>query len=197
MVVGVAVLSEPDHNQLVRLIVECGQPTESWHGVQNSTLRSAQDSRRWLIEQVSGDFLKYIRETLAKMSNLQALQRCRIKVDPNYKPHADDSGGIEVVREDDMCAYLAGACFSMSWRRLARCLWMVRGWLVRFAGLLGSPAVRRRTLDDFEQDLNAYSWLKGQPNLSCQAQKVLERSCMAHATNFQYIEVLLGCAMTL
>lgn len=76
--VGLAVLSESDHSQLILIIAECGQQTESWYGVLNSTIRAAPDSKRWsMVDQVCGGFLDHTREALAKVSNLQALQMCR------------------------------------------------------------------------------------------------------------------------
>lgn len=169
--------------------------------MQNATLGSAVGSRKWLNGQVSGEFVNQTLDTLANSLGLQALRRCLIGVGPAFKPHVDDAGGIQIAREDDMSAYLAGACFLHQVAaplEVCVCVWMAWDLPVRFAVSLGSRDVRVRTVASFKQDLQAYELLKDHANLSSQAEMVLEHERIAHLTKRLYSEVLcclVHCAL--
>ena len=51
-VIAVALLRDPNSLLLLKIICACTQPLEDWHGHQNHTLRDANSSATWMVEQL-------------------------------------------------------------------------------------------------------------------------------------------------
>lgn len=141
--------SERDHRQYVSIVLEFGEPTEAWYRSKSKTLRDAQNSIDWLVRQACREFMGHCRETFGKLSDVQALQRCKIDCPDVLRKGPEDHGELFIVREDDMAAPLGEGCLDMVGRRLARCLFAFGGWPLRFAALLGGEQAQRTVVADF------------------------------------------------
>ena len=158
VVIGINMLSEPDHKTMVQIVLSIGASTEAWHRRQNEALRSVDKSVSWMVEQLSGDFLAHVRSTLGQLHDVDVLQRCGIQCF-GFAAGGDALDEVRVVRENDFACLLADGCVGLGFRRLQRCAWAFFGWPCRCTGILGDAALRRETSEELKADLEAFEAL--------------------------------------
>lgn len=95
------VLSDPDNQRRLRIIMALCAPTRLWHGSQSCTLRSPAAARQWYAEQAAGECLKHIVDTLALLSDPSALGTCFFGTTPvEAKGKAPDLVEFGLQNED-------------------------------------------------------------------------------------------------
>ena len=64
LVISALLLQEPWHNALLNIICEVMRSVEAWRRNQNTCLRDTLSSKKWQVEQASGNFWKHVAKTL-------------------------------------------------------------------------------------------------------------------------------------
>lgn len=152
VLVAITMLGDPDYLLYTKIILEFGAAVERWHRLQSHTLRSVAGSKAWLVSQLDSAFFKHLRDTLSCISSPASLQRCGIACGDLAGAAQRCTSPAQLAREDGLASMLVGGCMSIVSRRLRRCMYAFGGWPIRFAGLLGSEALQRRTLQAFMAD---------------------------------------------
>lgn len=189
---AVCMYSEAEHNQLVRIILEFAEPLESWHRHQNHTLRDSDSSFQWLVSQSAGGFMAHCEAILGKLTSVSALQRCRIRCPWNFALDPEDSGGLLIVREDEMSTALGDGCMDLVGRRLARCMFAFGGFPMKLLALHAGEPHPRKVLQDFRETWEAFKWMEDQPLRTEAVEAVLARSFFRHVSVDQFVQVVSG-----
>jgi hypothetical protein len=173
-------------------IVEITDSADEWQSHQSHVLRSVQGSKTWLLEQLGGGFMRHISAILQNVSNVGVLERCGFTIPclHAYGIDADNEDG-EILRQDELAELLGTGSMVFASKRLARCLWLVRGWPYRMTALtdVGSE-LATTTMDAFKRDLRCHRQLQAEPANVEVMTAVLRRSTLAHTSVQQYVEAL-------
>eukprot|EP00971_Amphidinium_carterae_P284756 5653298-Amphidinium_carterae.4 len=179
-------LSEPMHKRMVAIIVEAGLPCERWFRDASHRLRDPSASLQWLVSQLQGDFFEQLSQTWHQLCSVAVLDRCGFDRRAWRRTMAAPEPQ-ELLQEDELAALLGGAVASMVSHRVSRCLWMLRGWPVGFAGFLGEEHLAQSTLQRFKADLSAYRTIAGKAQ-SAKLEALMRRSIFKQVSVQQYTQ---------
>lgn len=175
LVCAVMMLQDPMSQRLQRIIFTSCGPWEAWHAHQNATLRSAEESRKWMFQQVvEGKYLQVCQQTLAMLSDAVRMQFCGVVVG---KPAESDLHPLHpfVAEQDDLCEVMGDMVLNLISSRLRRSMWMLRGWPNNTIRFLGDERLSRAGVCQLKTDYECFEKLSNEHYP--QAQKILKRSC--------------------
>ena len=198
------VLGERWHYTLMCAIIEGSAPWVPFHKTQNRCLRSSEGAWDWLQAMLRGGFMLHVNDFFRVKRDRGALQRCgfdlRCATAHGDMMHVDFSNDL-VAEKDDLANILGEFTLSFGSRRIARCLFLIRGWPLRMAGI-GSfeKIVADETVSEFKLDYDAFKHLESQEGRDAAMEGVYKRSCFHDVAVQQYVQAesfgvpLLFCA---
>ena len=129
VVVRIGMLSDPDNNAVLRILITAAEPTRRWYSnASTDALRSVNTSSLWLADQSAGNVLTHIMETFDLPSQYATLEYCRFDLPwDGTSLHGWSDIEDEIQRQNQLMALLGDSCMAMSSRRFGRI-----GWLLSF-----------------------------------------------------------------
>lgn len=147
VVISQLMLNSRANERYCLLLRSVGQVLKQWHTSQNRKLRSSDGARQWVVDEVSGGYMRHITDFLGILSNIDSLQEGMFAMTA-----ADASAlALDLIAEDEFAEFLGQACVGMATFRMRRNLTLIAGWpkklfkLLGDAGGLGLVPARRRT----------------------------------------------------
>ena len=158
---SICILMDSFTVSLLHAINSCFKYAKEWYHEQNVRIRSATESRNWLMEQVSGDFYNHIRNTLAVMQDPSALENMKLipRGCSSTERAPDHPDQITAVR---LTYLVTRMIFSFILQRFTRFLWALAGWPTRGILLGHADSTKRKLiaemiLEDDKLDKKAHT----------------------------------------
>ena len=105
IVSGVVFLMEEHNQNIGRVILAICESQDKWHSHQNKTLRSCEESKDWLYEQVAkSQFMISLFDTWAKLEDPVALQYCGFVTTPVIPGEELHENHPMVVQQNQLAA---------------------------------------------------------------------------------------------
>ncbi len=185
LVIATLMLEEPWNHILLKIICSAAEPAHEWFKDQSHRLRDTDSSRKWLVEQLDGGFSKHVGSILGRMTRLEALSTVGLTV-----AGLDTCSNDDVLVEDEIADVFGEVAATLAGCRVTRCLWLLRGWPVRMAGLMGPPRLQEITLDAFRDDLLSFRALEvKRADADVSLNRFYKRSVFHQASVIQYVQV--------
>lgn len=177
MVLACIFWSEPSNHTKLRIVSTCTRSMLAWHKKQNSELRSTDASGPFVLQQVSGGFLRTLAECFSVLRREDDLAFCRFEL-PDRVGWVHPLGDIGLAEEEAHAQAMAGLVFSIVGQRLKRMAWMLRGWPAQSALFLGDWRQQERCGKEFMDDLDAFEYCQSLADDNRALKAMVERSCM-------------------
>jgi hypothetical protein len=181
--VAIKVVIHSDYGNLRKVVVvgEVWGGHKEWHAEQNRALRSAEETLKWMKEQLGGKFMECMVDTIDKLACTESLDRAQFII-PG--PDGDFGQPTWVLEEEDYFADLFGmGVFTVVFLRMRRCLFLW-GWPHRMQSILvdKDPA---SIVEEFKKDDRLYQEYKAWPQKVKADKDILERHQMPLVPNRQ------------
>jgi hypothetical protein len=130
-----------------------------WHAATSRALRSVEDSKTWLLEQVRGGPLRNALEILDTLKDQEFLKAAsfiiaRSEIFSELSEH-------EVAFEDELASRAGDFALSLCKNRCRRTLYLTSSFPHRLVMMLGTPAEQQAVVEEFRAASEAFTVLQG------------------------------------
>lgn len=130
LVLGTLMLAEETNEINHRYILVVMKPLLRWFERQSVDLRSVENSKRWLSEQVRGGSMGSLAEVAGTLCDEGSVRWVGFKspalISRSGAP--TESNLVDIAEQDMLAANMAELCLNTIACRLQRCMFMLRGW---------------------------------------------------------------------
>ena len=187
MVLGAMFLSDPDNYRKLQCTSLVSAVWEEWFSVQSETLRTAEASKIWLLDQLTGGFMSVVSKSLAQLSSAAALRKAGFQYCRGLAALAADP--VVLAHEDSFASFLVRHTLVLQALRLRRHAWMLLGPSARSVLCLQGHTARGAYMDSLRRDWTIYQDCVANPDGHTGLAELASRSPFALTTNVQIYKI--------
>ena len=154
---------DSENQNMARMICAVLEPMELWQGVSNQTLRHADASLPWLLEQLAGAGVQVCCGAFQILELPDSLRHIGLTqaVGPAGGSQLDAGS---VVRDNEMASTMGKLALAVASEFLTREIWRIRGWPTGMAPLTTATTglVAEKVVSRFHADYDRWVFLKQQ-----------------------------------
>lgn len=188
MVTSCLMLSDPENQSRQRLITSATGPWEAWHSLQNTRLRSTDDTIEWSQEQITGSYMAVQHEVFAKMRDTNTLDYIGFELDFFSEEFEGlHPSSVQCARQDDLADNLGSLAVSLGFMRVRRSAWLLSGWPARSCLFLMEDR-KDAAISELKCDWQNYQQLVAMS--TTEAKRLVHRSVFKLTPVLQLVRVL-------
>jgi hypothetical protein len=162
--------SDPQNQNAARALITASRPALTAWSNMNRAQRSIADSHEWLLQECSGGFWKYCKDTILELTSTEKCEYIGMSIVTDIHLQGEVNL-VQVASEDSLAKTFM--CFSIQWvgQRIKRRMHILRGYPYRFCLLAAGDDWCADTIARFRKDVQRYETLQARER--CKAAKIL------------------------